>query len=1156
MTRNANEATKLSPAFVTGGGGENFERRVAAVFALSLIIDGLSPIVNAPIKELMFQAKHLDYNVDDLVVTAIHGERTKRLHCQVKHDVTVSAANRTFQDVIAAAWLDFSSSSFNKKVDLIALITGFIAKESITALRYLHDQALATISAEDFSARIEQSHFTSDACRSRYDAVRDCIKKANRGVSATPEDLWQFFRCFVLAVFDLDYESSVNKTLIHSLIKCKTDQDAKLVWSRIADECGYWKQSAARVTKASIPEDILELFGITDDNDTPMSLPPMFAPTDAWAIAVLVGAWNEKNNADIRSIEALAGISYAEFQSECRKHLDTELITLRNGHWRILNRAELMEAVWNLYFDNSIQAAFQIANEYLKETSKQFDKYGVFGQVIPESGRFLNSEEFRKGLLEGLCILANGKKPVHCSDHLIEAESARLIKCVFEDCDWTRIVSLGELILLLSEICPGTYLSCLERFIYNNPHEVLLLFPKKNTSFPDRNFITEILFSLELLAWHPDYLVQAVVCLGALEALEYEETNWTNTPMRSMGSILNPYWTQTAAPYGKFPSAIQSIRVDYPDVCWNLCCNMLTRNCVVGMSPNPHPKHLLSNDKCRANISGEERDALLQYYANYVLSAIGTSPDRMKRVIKNISALSPNNHLVFYEKVRCASASWSDEEKGDVWSKLTDWKYRFIAHNDNQKPSTPEFAELCCLIEFIRPDSILTRYKRLFKSHFSEYSADQNRWEKKEQEKQAAVIDIYQQYGIHALIDFGEKINSDFDVGYRLGQMIGVDEISDFVLMGKTGEHERFYSNLIGSFLKKNGINTIKNLGIPPDNIDLMVYVLCQAPFTQDLIDIVCECLPGNESSFWKNVRITPYSYRHSDYDAISVATTLKQHQRTPAAITLIGHAVDDLQPEPQLIIEMLVQAPNEQNRERIDPDSTRALIKYLQTSDAIKVEELSQIEFFYLVWLDEYSEVKPRAIEYRLANEPNCFCELMAAMYKKRHEAPRPNTTPKAISDRLFQLAFRYRVIPGTDWNGKFHSDTFEKWMAAVKLWARENDRYEVSMQTVGNALSYVNFDEKDLVDPTIMAELNKIDNDELRNGYQMGTFNQRGVHWIDPEGKPEKELAKKYQKRADAVEEAGYSRFAGILRKIADGYLAEAESNIREYAEDEESP
>ena len=1151
MARKDGEVAKLSPAFMTGGGGENFEKHVAAVFVLSLIVDGLSPIVEAPIKELKFQAKISGFDVDDFVVTAVQGERVKRLLCQVKHDVTISAANSTFREVITAAWADFNKPWFNKRADLIALITGFIAKDSIDALRYLHDQAHASTSSEAFTDRINQEGFTSDACRKRYNAIKECIKKANRDLPVSDEELWHFCRCFVLAVFDLDYEKSVNQALIHSLIQCKTDKDAKLVWSRIAEKCSYWKQAAATVTKQSIPDDILELFGVATIDEAVTPISPAFSPTASWAVAALIGTWNEKNPHDVLSIEKMIGAPYATFQSECRQQLSTGMISLINGQWKVANRPAVMDAVWDMYFDDTIQNAFQLTTEFLKEPSKQFNEDGVFGPVIPASGRFSNSDGLRKGLLEGLCILANGRKPAHCSDHLIEAEAGRMVRSVLEECDWIRLVSLADLILPLAEISPSVYLMSLERLIYNKPYEVLRLFPQKHTSAIDQNFVSNLLFSLERLAWHNDYLVQAIVCLSALEMLDYEETNWVNTPIASMISILNPRITQTSAPLAKIKSAIQAVKVDYSDVCWDLCRSMLS---IRSITSNSQPKYILQKDQCRSNLSGEECDELQNFYIQQILSMVGTDRKRMKKVVDHLSALPSHGIKDFLGRVQSASDSWDDDEKSELWGKLTDWKYRIILDNDNQEPVTPEFATLCRTIDSVRPENILSRYQRLFKSHYDEFSVGENRWEKREQQRQEAVAEIYRTHGLAVLLEFGESMNAEYDVGYRLGQQITIEELSSLLPMCKNCDREIFYSNVITAFFKKNGMDALKAIDVPRDDYELISFVFRHAPFTQELLDLIPEYLPGKENMFWETVRILPYYFRHKDYDAVSVAQILMQYHRTPAAIRLLGDAIVELQPDPQLICNMLIQAPNEQQLEKIDPDSTRALIKYLQDTGAVEIKTLSQIEFYYLIWLDEYSEVKPRAIEFRLANDPDCFCELMAITYKKRHDAPEPKKLAKALSDRIFQLTFKYSIVPGTDWDGAFHGDVFEQWMQSVTAWSKENDRFEVCMHTIGGALSYVKFDDVGLIDSTIMAELNKVQYDELRRGYELGTFNQRGVHWVDPEGKPEKELARKYQQRADAVEELGYSRFAASLRSIADSFLAEAEANIREFGAEED--
>lgn len=102
---------------------------------------------------------------------------------------------------------------------------------------------------------------------------------------------------------------------------------------------------------------------------------------------------------------------------------------------------------------------------------------------------------------------------------------------------------------------------------------------------------------------------------------------------------------------------------------------------------------------------------------------------------------------------------------------------------------------------------------------------------------------------------------------------------------------------------------------------------------------------------------------------------------------------------------------------------------------------------------------------------------------------------------------------------------------------------------QTIGNGLSYARKLENGLIDEFIMKELNKIDNEEMRRGYWLGIYNQRGVRWIDPEGKPELQLAEKYKERAEIAESMGYAKYAETLRLVADGYIKEAEHNIREH-------
>ena len=56
MAKQKDDIAKLSNAFSTGGGGDNFQRRIQAVFLLALLVDGFSPILNMLVERGAFQA--------------------------------------------------------------------------------------------------------------------------------------------------------------------------------------------------------------------------------------------------------------------------------------------------------------------------------------------------------------------------------------------------------------------------------------------------------------------------------------------------------------------------------------------------------------------------------------------------------------------------------------------------------------------------------------------------------------------------------------------------------------------------------------------------------------------------------------------------------------------------------------------------------------------------------------------------------------------------------------------------------------------------------------------------------------------------------------------------------------------------------------------
>ena len=68
------------------------------------------------------------------------------------------------------------------------------------------------------------------------------------------------------------------------------------------------------------------------------------------------------------------------------------------------------------------------------------------------------------------------------------------------------------------------------------------------------------------------------------------------------------------------------------------------------------------------------------------------------------------------------------------------------------------------------------------------------------------------------------------------------------------------------------------------------------------------------------------------------------------------------------------------------------------------------------------------------------------------------------------------------------------------------------------------------------------------MRSGFCSAIFNSRGVHFVDPTGKPEKELAIKYRQQASEAEDANLNRLAIAMRSLAESYEREYKAILNE--------
>jgi hypothetical protein len=195
---------------------------------------------------------------------------------------------------------------------------------------------------------------------------------------------------------------------------------------------------------------------------------------------------------------------------------------------------------------------------------------------------------------------------------------------------------------------------------------------------------------------------------------------------------------------------------------------------------------------------------------------------------------------------------------------------------------------------------------------------------------------------------------------------------------------------------------------------------------------------------------------------------------------------------------------------------------------------------------LDGHHGATPRMLWQRLADDPAFFCEVIQLVFRsKKEERPAKETTVdrKNIATNAYALLTEWKIPPGLSNDRLYDGKVLNKWLDVVKKECKQTGHLEIAMTMVGHVLVHVPVDPDGLWIHRSAAEvLNTKDTQDMRNGFLTELINSRGVHWIDPTGKPEKELAIKYRAQAESVENAGYHRFATTLRDLGVFYDRES--------------
>ncbi len=892
-----------------------------------------------------------------------------------------------------------------------------------------------------------------------------------------------------------------------------------------------------------------------------LSLLPEWAedtPAAELAIAELLGGWSEKSEVDRAIVEAISKKEYGEWIETMRKvtlRPGTPLIQ-RDGVWKFIARYEGWYALGPMIFDDQLERLRQTAVTVLQEQDPKFDLSSDERYAASLHGKvLLHSHQLRNGLAETLSLLGSHPKALtSCSFGKAERTAAFAVREILSGRSWLLWASLNNLLPLLAEAAPDEFLDAVELALNSAPCPFDKVFAQEGSGIMGANYTTGLLWALETLAWDAAYLTRVVVILGEL-ATRDPGGNWANRPANSLTTILLPWLPQTCAPVEKRKTAVSTLIEELPEVAWKLLLTLLPSSHQISSGTRkPAWRELIADDWSKG-VTQLEYWEQITLYAELVISAVKNDTSKLAELIERLDDFPPPayDHLLAHigsDKI----ANLPESDKFRLWTELVDLITKHRRFVDAEWAMKPEQVDrLAEIADRLLPDTSEFRHQRLFSDRDFDLYEEKGNWEEQrnelEERRQKAVDEIAAIGGVQAVLEFSKAVHSPWRVGIAFG-FVGSDDADRTVLPDLLESDQKSIAQFAGGFVlgrfRSQGWSWVDNTETSQWLSTQIGQLLSYLPFTRDTWERSAQLLKQNESPYWSKANANPYE---ADNGLEVAVDHLIEHDRPHAALRCLHKMQLDKHPidSKRTTRALLAAIGSSEGAHAMDAYETAEIIKALQASPSTHPDDLFKVEWAYLPILDRHQGTSPKLLERKLANEPGFFSELIRIAFRSNKEErldEEVTEEKKNIATNAYRLLSKWRTPPGYRENGTYDGDALTAWIKAAKKECADTGHLEIAMSIVGQSFIHAPEDPDGLwIHRAAATALNAKDAGEMREGFRTKLYNKRGVHRVDPTGKPERELSEKYKARAEAVESAGYHRLARTLRDLAESYEREAE-------------
>ena len=246
-------------SYATGGGGSDFERRVAASFVCSALAGVPLRPLSGPIAKVWLQAAHLNCGLEDVVLEGPGGDESpQRVFVSVKSTISPRTSDPEFAEVISKAWNDWQAGAvFKQSRDFFLLVAATSRSPRIHFFGRLTELARSSVGGSDFEKRLSIDGYHHATVRDLLPEVVGIIEKETQA-EPDRENLHQFLRSFYVSTFDFDQPASQDASRVIGLLRLASEtRDANAAaacWNAVIEKVSQGAPNAKCFNEAELAD--------------------------------------------------------------------------------------------------------------------------------------------------------------------------------------------------------------------------------------------------------------------------------------------------------------------------------------------------------------------------------------------------------------------------------------------------------------------------------------------------------------------------------------------------------------------------------------------------------------------------------------------------------------------------------------------------------------------------------------------------------------------------------------------------------------------------------------------------------------------------------------------------------------------------------------